>query len=161
METPETRTGFLLKQQLNDQLARDTDLPARYHLVTTLGSYRYPRGIVVNNIASLYELGAVVSYTLSDTVTGKVLLQGRTPVEVSYDSSTPPYAGTAANLDGQVRLAEQAAVSVRLALSRYFEAQAEPQSGVAATAAVSAKSTKPPPLSLPGPGGLGDNPAPQ
>ncbi len=146
VETPQTRTGFLLRQQLNDQLARDTDLPARYHLATVLREYRYPRGVLVNNIASLYEIGAVVDYSLSDKVTGKVLLQGRAPVEVSYDSSTPPYAGTAANEDGQVRLAEQAAIRIRLDLSRYFENQARPP---AAGAALTSGNSTSQPIAIP------------
>ena len=122
VETPLTRTGYLLKQQLNDQLARDTDLPARYHLITTFDEHRYPRG----------------------TVTGRVLLQGKVPVEVSYDSSTPPYAGTAANQDGEVRVAAQAAIGLRLALSRYFQAQAEPPASGAASPASDSK-----PIALP------------
>ncbi len=157
VETPLTRTGYLLKQQLNDQLARDTDLPARYHLVTVFDERRYPRGTVVNNVASLYELGGVVYFTLSDTVTGRVLLQGRVPVEVSYDSSTPPYAGTAANQDGQVRVAEQAAIGLRLALSRYFQSQAEPPAVGAASPTPGAASQ---PIAIPQQRRRGQNDSP-
>jgi len=61
-----------------------------------------------------------VNYTLRSAGGTRILLQGSAPVIVDYDSADPPYAGVAAEQDGENRAANQAAISVRLALSRYF-----------------------------------------
>ncbi len=120
-----SREGYFLRVKLNDQLGRDPDAPSRYRLQTTLKESRLAQGARVNNIASRYELDLTVAYILSDGVTGEVLTKGSVPVKVSYDSSDPPYATVAANQDAETRAAEQAAIYVRLALSHYFETQAE------------------------------------
>jgi LPS-assembly lipoprotein len=120
-----SREGYFLRVKLNDQLGRDPDAPSRYRLQTTVKEIRSAQGARVNNIASRYELDLTVAYVLSDGVTGEVLTKGSVPVKVSYDSSDPPYATVAANQDAETRAAEQAAIYVRLALSHYFETQAE------------------------------------
>ncbi len=120
-----SREGYFLRLKLNDQLGRDPDAPSRYRLTTTMKTLRLAEGARVNNIASRYELDVTVAYVLSDGVTGDVLTKGSVPVKVSYDSSDPPYATVAANQDAETRAAEQAAIYVRLALSHYFETQAE------------------------------------
>ncbi len=120
-----SREGYFLRQKLNDQLGHDPEAPARYRLTTTIKQTRLAQGARVNNIASRYELDLNVAYALSDAVTGEVLTQGSVPVKVSYDSSDPPYATVAANQDAETRAAEQAAIFVRLALSHYFQTQAE------------------------------------
>ncbi len=121
-----SRTGFLLKEQLGQQFARDVDEPAHYRLTLTVNEYRLPRGVRVNNVANRYELDVNTTYSLTDAATAKVLYTGRSSVEVSYDSADPPYAGVAANQDGEQRAAAQMAIQIRLALSRYFERQATP-----------------------------------
>jgi LPS-assembly lipoprotein len=121
-----SRTGFLLKEQLGRELARDQDEPAHYRLTMTLSEYRIPRGVRVNNVANRYELNVTASYSLTDAATAKVLYTGQSSAEVSYDSADPPYAGVAANQDGEERAAAQVAIQIRLALARYFERQAVP-----------------------------------
>ena len=121
-----SRTGFLLKEQLGQELGRDVDEPAHYRLTVTLRELRLPEGVRVNNVANRYEIDATASYSLSDAATAKVLYNGASTVQVSYDSADPPYAGVAANQDGEERAANQMAVLIRLALSRYFSRQATP-----------------------------------
>jgi LPS-assembly lipoprotein len=120
-----SREGYFLRLKLNDQLGRDPETPSRYKLTTTLKQSRLAQGVRVNNIATRYEIDLSVSYVLSDGVTGEVLTRGSVPVKVSYDSSDPPYATVASNQDAETRAAEQAAIYVRLALSHYFQTQAE------------------------------------
>jgi LPS-assembly lipoprotein len=120
-----SREGYFLRLKLNDQLGHDPETPSRYRLTTTLKTTRLAQGARVNNIASRYELDLTVAYVLSDGVTGEVLTRGSAPVKVTYDSSDPPYATVAANQDAETRAAEQAAIYVRLALSHYFQTQAE------------------------------------
>jgi LPS-assembly lipoprotein len=121
-----SRTGFFLKEQLNHELARDQDEPAHYRLTLDLSEYRVPRGVRVNNVANRYEINVTARYSLTDAATAKVLYTGQSAAVVSYDSADPPYAGVAANQDGEQRAAEQVAIQIRLALARYFERQAVP-----------------------------------
>jgi LPS-assembly lipoprotein len=74
----------------------------------------------VNNVANRYEINFTVNYRLVAAGGTKVLLEGSAPVIVEYDSADPPYAGVAAEQDGEVRAANQAAIQIRLALARYF-----------------------------------------
>jgi LPS-assembly lipoprotein len=121
-----SRTGYLLREQLKQTLARDEDTPAQYRLTLSLSEFRVPRGVRVNNVANRYELNVTAHFTLTDATTAKVLYTGQTAYQVSYDSADPPYAGVAANQDGEERAAEQVAVQIRLALARYFTRQAVP-----------------------------------
>ena len=118
--SPQNRLGFLLREQLNDQLARKLDLPARYRLNLTADEQRSARGLRVNNVASDFELDLRVSYQLIDSADSRVLLSGAAPVTVFYVSADAPYAGIAAQQDAQERAANQAAILIRLDLSRYF-----------------------------------------
>ena len=118
------RAGYLLREQLNDELGRNLETGARYRLTLTDQEVRIPRGLRVNNIANTYELRLLVGYTLTDIATGRELLKGSAPVSVSYDAPDPPYASVAAQQDGEVRAANQVAVRIRLDLSRYFHRQA-------------------------------------
>jgi LPS-assembly lipoprotein len=116
----QTRVHFLLREQLDDELGHKAGVPTRYQLICTSKLVRIPRGVRVNNVANRYEMNFTVSYKLTSVETGKVLLQGTAPVIVEYDSSDPPYAGVAAEQDGENRAANQAAIAIRLDLSRYF-----------------------------------------
>ena len=117
---PHSRLGFLMKEQLEHELGRAGAETPRYRLSFTYTDKRYPRGVAVNNVASRYEIDLVANYTLLDTATGKTALTDAVTAQVSYDSSAPPYAGLAAEQDAEARVAEQAAVQIRLALSRYL-----------------------------------------
>jgi LPS-assembly lipoprotein len=116
----QNRIHFLLGEQLNDELGHKANSPVRYQLLCTTTERRYPRGVRVNNVANRYEINFTVSYTLIAAGATKPLLTGVAPVIVDYDSADPPYAGVAAEQDGESRAANQAAIQIRLALSRYF-----------------------------------------
>ncbi len=168
VDAPQSRTAYLIRQSLNEQLAYDPDTPARYHLTFTDAESRSPAGVTVNNIASRYNISLAVGYTLTDFVTGKVVLTGTVPVLVSFDATTPPYASVIASQDGETRAAEQAAIGVRLQLARYFEHLAYPAAPPAALGAqLPAPVTEGPPASAPGeppislPGFSGSNIQPQ
>ncbi len=159
VDAPQSRTAYLIRQSLNAQLAYDPDTPARYHLTFVDSETRNPAGVTVNNIASRYNIALAVGYTLTDSVTGKVVLSGTVPVQVSFDATTPPYASVVASQDGEVRAAEQAAIGVRLQLARYFEHLAYPaappatlgaQMPAPATEGRPAPAPGQPPIALPG-----------
>jgi len=117
---PQSRVGFLLRERLNDQLARKLDEPAVYRLNLTTDEQRYARGLRVNNVASDFELDLRVRYELVEAATGRKVITGEAPVSVFYVSADAPYAGIAAQQDAQERAADQAAIQIRLDLSRYF-----------------------------------------
>jgi LPS-assembly lipoprotein len=119
--TPQNRIGFLLREQLNDQLSRHLEEPARYRLELTADEVRSARGLRVNNVASDFELDLRVGYKLVENGgAARTLVSGVAPVTVFYVSANAPYAGIAAQQDAQERAANQAAIQIRLDLSRYF-----------------------------------------
>ncbi len=118
--TPQNRVGYLLQEQLGDALGHNAGAAPRYQLTCVTKQIRIPRGVRVNNVANRYEINLTVDYALKTAGGVHVLLQGSAPVIVDYDSPDAPYAAVAAEQDGEVRAAAQAAVQIRLALSRYF-----------------------------------------
>ena len=124
---PQGRSGFLMKEQLDDELARDVSQPARYRLNLTIAESRIPRGLRVSNLAAQIELNLRVNYELVDTGTGQVLLRGQVATTAYYAATDAPYAGIAGQQDAQERAASQAAVDIRLALSRQFARASRPR----------------------------------
>jgi len=120
VEAPEGRTAYLLREQLDDALARDRSHPAAYRLALTLTEQRDPRGLGPSNTASRYELSLDVHYVLTEITGGKELRTGDQKVLISYPAVTPPYAGVVAQQDGQQHAAAEAARRIRLDLSQYF-----------------------------------------
>lgn len=123
---PQGRAGFLLREQINDELARDFTVPARYRLNLTVAEDRVPRGLRVNNVGAEVEEVVRVSYVLIENRTGRRLLTGVVPVSLFFVGTDAPYAGIAAQQDAQERAASEVAVQIRLALSRQFARAAQP-----------------------------------
>jgi LPS-assembly lipoprotein len=141
---PDGRTGFLLGQYLDDDFARDRSQPPEYRLLLKTRETRIPRGIRVNNVASRYEVQLATTYTLVSLKTRLPVTTGLVQVNVTYDSADQPYAGIAAEGEGQKRAAEQAAQRIRLELASYFASPSPAQillakaAETAATAAATA-----------------------
>ena len=118
--TPEGRTGHLLSDDLQDDLAIDRRHDPRFQLALAIDEQRYARGLSAENVATWYELSLRVSYSLIDIASGKTLTAGVTPVSVSYNAVNDPYAGIVAQQDGQKRAAAEAAQRIRIELASYF-----------------------------------------
>src|SRR5471030_29588 len=103
--TPEGRTGHLLSEDLQDNLAVDHERPPLYRLALAVDETRYARGLSTEQLATWYELSVRVSYSLIEISSGKTLTAGVTPVSVSYNAADDPYAGIVAQQDGQKRAA--------------------------------------------------------
>jgi LPS-assembly lipoprotein len=121
---PDGRTSFLLREQLDDTLAHDRTAPPVYRLNYDLTEVRIPRGLGPDNAASRYELNLQVAWKLTELANGAELRRGRTEVLVTYGAADPPYAGIAAQENGQERAAAEAARRIRLELAQYFAARA-------------------------------------
>lgn len=118
--TPEGRTGELIREHLDDVLARDSNVPAAYRMSLSLGEQRYPRGVRVDNVATRYEYVLVAAYVLTDARTGALAKKGQVRVEVTYDSADQPYASVAAQQDAQDRAAGEAARRIELELAAWL-----------------------------------------
>ena len=121
VSTPEGRVGSLLREHLDDTLARNSTAPATYRLTTILAEQRYPRGIRIDNVATRYEYVLVVNYTLTPVGGAlKPAKTGKVRVEVTYDSADQPYASVAAQQDAQDRAASEAARRIELELATWL-----------------------------------------
>lgn len=120
VETPDTRTGFLLRQNLEDVLALDRSSPPAYRLKVSLDEHRQSRGIDQNRVATRYEVTLAATYVLTDAATGQMVLRGNRPIHITYDTTDQPYAGIVAQQDGQVRAAGQAADQIKTDLLAFF-----------------------------------------
>ncbi len=120
IRAPQGRTGHFLREELEDQLARDRDAAPLYRLDLRLDESRYARGLSISDVATRYEYAARITYALVDSRTGRTLTRGFVRPIVTYDAAGAPYAGVAAQLDAQERAATEGARLNRLDLARWF-----------------------------------------
>ena len=117
---PDGRVAYLIRVDLDDDLAHDKSAPPLWRLTYTVNQTRGPRGLNLNDIAERYEIGVTVNYTLTNLATGAVVHTGKVASELSYDSATAPYAGIAARQDTQQRVASDAARRMQLDLAAWM-----------------------------------------
>ncbi|HEY2177747.1 MAG TPA: LPS assembly lipoprotein LptE [Caulobacteraceae bacterium] len=122
---PDGRVGFLLREDLDDALARDKDAAPAWRLTFTVDQTRDPRGLTLNDYAQRYQVGVRVDYTLTNLSTGAVAHSGQVISQVSYDAANDPYAGIAARQDSQQRAAADAARKIQLELAAWMAAHAK------------------------------------
>lgn len=120
---PDGRTGYLLGEALDSQLAAGAGAPV-WRLDLDLAEQRFPRGLRVDNVATRYEYVLTAAYTLRSAATGEPAKIGRVRVELTYDSADQPYASVAAQQDAQERAADEAARRIQLELAAWFADQA-------------------------------------
>lgn len=125
VHAPQGRTAYLLGRDLDDDFSRDLSQPAVYRLEFTVAERRYPRGLRINNVATLYETHVTVSYQLFEVSTGRLVKAGTEPIQVDYDVADQPYAGIAAQQNSQERAADEAARRIRGDLAVYFMSLAQ------------------------------------
>ena len=118
--TPEGRTGHLLSEDLQDNLAVARGKPPLYRLALAIDEKRYARGLTFEQVATWYELSLRISYSLIEISSGKTMTTGVIPISVSYNAASDPYAGVVAQQNGQQRAASDAAQRIRLELASYF-----------------------------------------
>ncbi len=122
---PQGRSGFLLRQSLDDAFGHNPALAPAYRLTMTYDETKIPRGVRVDNVANRYELVLTVNYTLT-TATGAPARQGRVRSSVTYDSADQPDASIAAEQDGQERAAAEAARQIQLELAVWMANRRSP-----------------------------------
>lgn len=117
---PEGRTGYLLREALDDALARDLRVPPEYRLQIDLQQVRTPRGRRVDSAASRYELTLDADWKLLEAKTGTVALVGKTTTEVTFDRADQPYASIAGHQDAEQRAASELARKIQLQLADWI-----------------------------------------
>ena len=119
---PQGRAGALVREHLDDALARDSRLAAKYRLALKLSEQRFPRGVRIDNVATRYEYVLLADYVLMSLPSERPAKTGRVRVEVTYDSADQPYASVAAEQDAQNRAAAEAARKIELDLATWLAA---------------------------------------
>lgn len=119
---PDGRTGYLMRQHLDDAFAKDHAAQPIYVMDLSLGEARYPRGVRIDNVATRYEYVLTATYLLKARDTGAVAKRGQVRVELTYDSADQPYASIAAQQDAQERAAAEAARRIELELAAWLAA---------------------------------------
>lgn len=117
VSTPDDRLGYVLREQLEDALARDRDAQPLYRLTTQVEQNRRPLGRRIDDTATRYELTVRVAWTLTP-VDGRPPVTGTEAATVTYASADQPYAAIAAQQDGEARAAAELARLIRLDLLR-------------------------------------------
>ena len=117
---PDGRTGFLLREHLDDALGKNRGLAPTYRMNLSLSETRYPRGVRIDNVATRYEYVLVAAYTLSSLPSGSVAKRGQVRVELTYDSADQPYSAISAQQDAQDRAAQEAARRIQLELAAWL-----------------------------------------
>lgn len=114
---PEGRTGYLIRQHLDDAFAKDRGAAPAYRMDLRLAEARYPRGVRIDNVATRYEYVLTANYTLVAQPSGAPAKRGSVRVELTYDSADQPYASISAQQDAQDRAAQEAARRIQLELA--------------------------------------------
>jgi LPS-assembly lipoprotein len=117
VEAPQGRTGFLLRQHLDDAFAKNRSGAPTYHMRLAIAEQRFPRGVRVDNVATRYEYVLTTTYDLVTVASGKLAKRNSVRVEVTYDSADQPYASIVAQQDAADRAAEEAARRIQMELS--------------------------------------------
>ena len=117
VNAPGGRTGYLMRQHLDDAFAKDHAVAPAYTMDLSIGEARYPRGVRIDNVATRYEYVLTASYALREVKSSALAKQGQVRVELTYDSADQPYASIAAQQDAQDRAADEAARRIELELA--------------------------------------------
>jgi LPS-assembly lipoprotein len=122
VSVPQGRTGFLMREHLDDALGRNRDAAPAYRINLTIVENRYPRGVRIDNVATRYEYVLVANYVLNSLPSGAVAKRGSVRVELTYDSADQPYSAISAQQDAQDRAAQEAARRIQLELAAWLAA---------------------------------------
>ena len=117
VQAPAGRTGYLIRQHLDDAFAKNRGAKAAYSMELALGETRYPFGQRIDNTATRYVYVLTATYILRTLPAGVEARRGQVRVELTYDSADQPYASISAQQDAQDRAAEEAARRIQLELA--------------------------------------------
>jgi LPS-assembly lipoprotein len=114
-------TGYELRLALIQGL--NSGKAGRYQLKTTLTETTQGIALLTNASITRYNDTLNVKYTLTDTVTAKVLKQGTETGLAAYNVVSSPYATLIAQQDADKREAQDIAERMRIEIGVFFEQQ--------------------------------------
>lgn len=120
VNTPQTRTGYFLGQDLRQTLGADATGGKPYVLKIEMTEQHYNIGYRVDDTSTRSEITNNVNYVLTDAKTGKQLYTDHFTSTVTYASSTSPFTGIVSQQNGQERQAQTIADRIQGALAVYF-----------------------------------------
>ena len=120
LDTPQTRTGYFVAQDLRQTLDDDPSKPKAYILHIEMTEGHYAVGYRVDDTSTRSEITSNVNYTLTDKETGKVLAKDHFTETVTYASTASPFTGIVSQQAGQERLANAVSARIQGALAVYF-----------------------------------------
>ena len=120
LETPQTRTGYFLEQDLRQNMDDDPSKPKAYILHIDMTEGHYAIGYRVDDTSTRSEITSNINYTLIDKETGKVLSKDHFTETVTYASTASPFTGIVSQQAGQERLADAVSSRIQGALAVYF-----------------------------------------
>ena len=120
LETPQTRTGYFVGQDLRQTLDDDPATPKSYKLKIVMTEDHYAIGFRIDDTSTRSEITSSIVYTLTDMATGKVMTTDHFTETVTYASTTSPFTGIVSQQNGQERLAQAVATRIQGALAVYF-----------------------------------------
>jgi LPS-assembly lipoprotein len=123
VQAPDGRTGYLMRQHLDDAFARNRGATV-YTMQLGLSEARVPLGRRIDNVATRYEYVLTATYVLRNAQ-GAVAKQGNVRVALTYDSADQPYASISAQHDAQDRAAAEAAQRIELELAAWLATAAK------------------------------------
>jgi len=113
---PDSRLGFELREQVEDALGWNRGVqPPLYRLALEVEQERRPLGRRIDDTAVRYQLTVSTQWTLTP-VSGAPATSGVETAIVTYAAADQPYAGVAAQQDGENRAAAELVRRLRLSL---------------------------------------------
>ena len=119
VETPQTRLGSLLRQELINGFGEGSALKT-YRLEVSIKETRYDVGLSVQGVATRFELSNAVTYKLIKTSDQSVVIANSFTDTVTFDATENPYAGVAGQKDAQARASVSIAEKIRSELAVHF-----------------------------------------
>ena len=121
VEQQNTRTGQLIRNEIVSSIGTgQTNANSSYKLSIspTSNDQNTSRSFNSDTTRSSYQLN--VSYTLSDTASGKVVHKGSTFAHVSYDQTTAAFSDYQARINAEERAAKEVGGDIHARLAAYF-----------------------------------------
>ncbi|RZJ96595.1 MAG: hypothetical protein EON88_06800 [Brevundimonas sp.] len=116
VSAPDSRLGFELREQVEDALGWNRGAkPPLHRLALEVDQERIPLGRRIDDTAVRYQLTVSAAWILTP-VSGAPALSGVETAIVTYAAADQPYAGVAAQQDGENRAAAELARRLRLTL---------------------------------------------
>ena len=120
IDTPQTRTGYFLGQDLRQTLNSDETSEKTYTLKIVMSEDHFNIGYRIDDTSTRSEITSGVIYTLTDNRTGKAIYADHFTETVTYASTTSPFVGIVSQQNGQERLADAVSTRIQGALAVYF-----------------------------------------